>query len=321
MWVQGYKSKAIAESVGLDAKQTRKILREYRHAGVVVKPKVCGRKLESGMLLSVEQESELRRILVDKTPEQMKFSFALWTREAVCQLIEQKYGIKFSLRCATNYLKRWGMTCQRPTKRAYRQDNIKVEKFKRDTYPAIKARAMAEKGEIYWGDETGIDNREHYQRGFAVKGNPPVIPVESKRERVNMVSAINNYGTLRFMFYDEKMTQQRFIEFMKRLVADAKGKVFLIVDNLKVHHGIIVTKWLAENKDEIELFFIPPYSPELNPDEYLNHALKLDVHRGVLPRTKSDITQKAAQFMNNLKANAERVRAFFHHKNLSYQYV
>ena len=251
----------------------------------------------------------------------MKFSFALWTREAVCQLVEQKYGITFSLRCATNYLKRWGMTCQRPTKRAYRQDNMKVEKFKRDTYPAIKARALAENGEIYWGDETGIDNHEHYQRGFAIKGNPPVIPIESKRERVNIVSAINNYGTLRFMFYDENMTQQRFIEFMERLVADAKGKVFLIVDNLKVHYGKIVTKWLAENKDEIELFFIPPYSPELNPDEYLNHALKLNVHRGVPPRTKSDITQKATRFMNNLKANTEKVRAFFHHNNIAYQYV
>jgi len=321
MKLKQQKSKFVAECIGTSQYQVNKIWREYRAGGKVKRPAKRGRKDGEVMLLRPEQEKEIQRILIDKMPNQLKMNFMLWTRAAVCELIERKYGIKLSLRVMSNYLKRWGMTCQRPTKRAYFQDNVKVEKFKKEAYPGIKARAEAESGEIYWGDETGINNREHYQRGYSPKGKPPVLLVESKRETVNMISAINNYGAVRFMLYETKMTQQRFIEFMERLITDAKRKVFFIVDNLKVHHGKIVAEWLAEHKDKIELFFIPPYSPELNPDEYLNHALKLDIHSGVPPRTKADITAKTTRFTEGLQKTADRVKAFFKHKNVACQNV
>jgi len=317
----GCKETQIELMTGMSRCRVNEIWHDYQRSGKIPKPAKRGRKAESGMLLMPEQEREIQRILIDKTPNQLKMNFMLWTRAAVCELIKQRYDIELSLRVMSNYLKRWGMTCQRPTKRAYFQDNVKVEKFKKEAYPAIKARAETENVEIYWGDETGINNREHYQRGYAPKGKPPVMLVESKRESVNMISAINNYGTVRFMLYETKMTQERFIEFMERLIADAKRKVFFIVDNLKVHHGKETAKWLAEHKDQIELFFIPPYSPELNPDEYLNHALKLDVYSGIPPRTKADITTKATRFMQGLQAATDRVKAFFKHKNLAYQNV
>jgi transposase len=319
MKLLNYKTKTVAESVGITAERVRVIWRNYKNDGSVAKPKKRGRKDKTFRLLTSGQEKEIRQTLIDKMPDQFKLNFMLWTREAVCQYIYGKYGVKISLRCATNYLKRWGMTCQRPTKRAYFQDNTKVERFKTEAYPAIKARSEAENGEIYWGDETGINNQENYERGYSPKGQPPVLLVESKRERINMISAINNYGTARFMLYDQKMTQQRFIEFLERLVSDAKRKVFFIVDNLKVHHGKLVAEWLLGNKDKLEMFFIPPYSPELNPDEYLNHALKLDVHGGIPPRTKTDIENKVTKFMTGLQAAPERVKAFFKHKKIAYQ--
>ena len=96
----------------------------------------------------------------------MKLSFMLWTRQAISELINELYGIKLQLRCITNYLKRWGLTCQRPTKKSYVQDNVKVTRFMELEYPAIAKCAKTENAEIYWGDETGIDNQEHYQRGF-----------------------------------------------------------------------------------------------------------------------------------------------------------
>jgi transposase len=215
-------------------------------------------------------------------------------------------------------LSRWGLTCQRPTKRAYAQDDVRVKAFKEKEYPAIAARAKAENAEIYWGDETGVCNTENFERGYAPKGQPPVLKIETKRERANMISAINNKGSVRFMVYDDTMTQQKLLDFMRRLVADAPRKVFLILDNLRVHHGKIVAAWLADNKDKIEVFFIPPYSPEINPTEYLNHALKLNVHSGNHPRTQEDLRHKIHSFMRRLQHTKPAVQAFFHHNKLTY---
>ena len=133
-----------------------------------------------------------------------------------------------------------------------------------------------------------------------------------------MISALNSQGSVRFMLYEDSMNQQRLIAFMRSLIRQAKQKIFLILDNLKVHHGKLVAKWLAGHKDKIELFFLPPYAPESNPDEYLNHALKLSVHSGELPRTLSDIRHKTESFMRMLQRNRPNVSAFFRHPLLSY---
>ena len=127
-----------------------------------------------------------------------------------------------------------------------------------------------------------------------------------------------NKGSVRFMVYDGTMTQQRLLEFLRRLVNDSPRKVFLILDNLRVHHGKMVAQWLEVNKDKIEVFFLPPYSPEINPDEYLNHALKLDVHSGKHPRTKKDLVHKVHPFMRRLQHRSYRVSAFFLHKKLAF---
>jgi len=163
-----------------------------------------------------------------------------------------------------------------------------------------------------------VSNCENVERGFSPKGHPPVLPVETKRERVNMLAAISDQGSVRFMIYRDTMNQQRLIEFMRRLIRLSRQKIFLILDNLKVHHGKLVTAWLAKHQQEIEVFFLPPYAPEYNPDEYLNHALKLSVHAGRLPYTSTDISHKIQSFMRSLQHNAYRIVSFFRHSCLSY---
>lgn len=185
-------------------------------------------------------------------------------------------------------------------------------------YPDIQKRAEAEGAQIFWGDETGINNQEYYIRGFSPKGVTPVVPYHTKVQKINMISAISMKGICNFMCYEENMTQQLFIEFMQQLVYLSDRKVFFIVDNLKVHHGKIVQEWLKNHKDEIEVFYTPPYSPEINPDEYLNHCLKKCVHSGILPRTSSDILNKVLDFMSNLQKIPEKVISLFCHKNLDY---
>ena len=145
-----------------------------------------------------------------------------------------------------------------------------------------------------------------------------MLPVETKRRRVNMISAISGQGNVRFMVYQDTMNQQRLICFMERLVRASKQKVFLILDNLKVHHGKLVAAWLEKHKENIEVFFLPPYAPEYNPDEYLNHALKISVHSGQLPYTSEDISHKIQSFMRKLQHHPSIVSNFFRHPLLSY---
>lgn len=309
----------IADVLGISKIAVDKISKAYRAVGsACIKEKKRGRKFGEKRQLTPDQEKEIRQILIDKHPEQMKLSCMLWTRAAVCQLVKDKYGITITLRNMSEYLKRWGMTCQRPTKKAYFQDNVKINTFMNETYPQIVEKAKKEDAVIMWGDETGINNQEYHVRGFSPKGITPEIASFSKIEKVNMISAIDNYGSCRFMCYDENMTQQLFISFLERLVRDSDRKVLFIVDNLKVHHGKIVQEWIGNHKDELELFFTSPYSPEINPDEYLNHNLKQNVHSGIIPHTKEKIKKKVEGFMQDLQNNADKVKSLFNHKKLAY---
>ena len=145
-----------------------------------------------------------------------------------------------------------------------------------------------------------------------------MLPAETKRQRVNMLSAVNSQGKVRFMIYQDTMNQQRLIRFMERLIRVSKQKVFLILDNLKVHHGKLAASWLEKHKDKIEVFFLPPYAPEYNPDEYLHHVLKISVHSGHLPYSAEDISHKIQSFMRKLQHCPALVSRLFLHPFLSY---
>jgi transposase len=316
---EGLKGREIERLTGVRANRVSEIWSRFKAQGTKsVKPATPGRKPGSCTLLTPAQEREIRGIIIDKTPDQMKLSFALWTRQAISDLAKRLYKIDISLRTVTNYLDRWGFTCQRPTKKAYSQNDVKVKSFMEQEYPAISKRAVVENAEIYWGDETGVSNQEYYLRGFSPKGVTPVMRTEARHEKISMLSAITGRGTARFMIYDGAINQQRLIEFMRRLTKDAERKVYLILDNLRVHHGKIVQAWLDENKEKIEVFYLPSYSPELNPDEYLNNSLKIDVHSGLRPRTKKDLRHKTESFMRRMQRNAEKIQNLFQHPKLRY---
>ena len=136
-----------------------------------------------------------------------------------------------------------------------------------------------------------------------------------------MISALNSQGEVRYMLYEDSMSQQRFITFLSHMLQTSKQKIFLILDNLRAHHGKIVAEWVSRHQNKIELFFLPPYSPESNPDEYLNHSLKLSVHSDDLPKNRSDIRHKTNSFMRTLQRNKDIVSAFFHHPQISYALI
>lgn len=312
-------NKIVAEGLGISIGRASKIWQSYKKEGSkAIKLGRRGRRTGEQRTLSSDQESELRRALVDKTPDQLKLPFALWTRDAVKLLVRQLFDIEMPIRTVGEYLKRWGFTPQKPAKRAYEQSSHAVQKWLENDYPVIFSRAKQEKAEIHWGDETGIQTGANRVRGFAPKGETPVVRLVAKKSHISMISAITNGGKVRFMMYQEAMNSELLIKFMARLIKDAGRKVFFILDNLRVHHGKNVKQWLEEHREEIEVFHLPSYSPELNPDEYLNGNLKTIVHSGKPVRNREDLEKKTRSFMRTLQRRPAHVRRYFKHPKVAY---
>lgn len=248
----------------------------------------------------------------------MQLPFALWSSTAIRALIQDQWGIKLSQRLISRYMKRWGYTPQKAAKRAYERLDTATQEWLTQTYPEIKKRAICHQAEIFWGDETGVSNQCQHVRGYAPKGQTPTIKIQSKRLRTNLISAVNNQGKLRFMMYRETMTSQVLIRFMKRLIKDSSHKVFLILDNLRVHHAKLVKAWLDENSDYIEVFYLPSYSPEMNPDEYLNCDLKQGIRASSPARTQIQLEKKVLGHMRKIQALPQRVISYFSHPAIRY---
>ena len=277
-----------------------------------------GRRPGEQKMLSLRQEARIKRLIADRCPDQLKLPFALWTREAVSALIERETGLRLSRSTVTNYLRAWRFTAQRPMKRATERSEPAIRAWLERDYPAIAARAKAERCEIQWADETGLSNQANYGRSFAPKGQTPVIARPATRFSQSMISSVTNQGKLRFMIYDGALNAVIFLRFLRRLVKDACRKVFLIVDNLRVHRAKLVIAWVQANADRIELFYLPPYAPEHNPDEFLHNDLKQTLARRRIPRTKARLKSGLSSYMRGLQRRPAKVRAFFQAPSVRY---
>ena len=319
MRLKGAKLKEITETLGLTRSTIISAVKRYNEGGwPAVDLKKRGRKTGTGRRLTPEQESEIQQIIQDKTPDQLKMPFALWTRGAVVDLIKAKYDIDIPIRTMGHYLKRWGFTPQKPIKKAYEQNPKAVEAWLEEEYPTIQERAKAENTEIHWGDETGLRSDDLRGRGYAPKGETPVVRVQQRRESFSMISTVTNRGKVRWMTFQGGINVKIFLRFLGRLIKGSDRKIFLILDNLRVHHAKKVKEWLANRGDAIELFFLPSYSPELNPDECLNSDLKQAVTTRAPSRAKGDLKKATLSHMKKLSKSPQRVRNYFKHEPVRY---
>ncbi|MDY6010800.1 MAG: IS630 family transposase [Duodenibacillus sp.] len=277
-----------------------------------------GRPQGVGAKLTRQQEAQVRQWLIDKNPRQMKFDFAMWTRRAVRALIKRMFKVDLSISAVGVYLRSWGFTSQRPMRRAIEQNSEAVLKWKQEQYPDIARRAKAENAIIYWSDETAVKHDTNWVTGFAPAGKTPVLQCHDGRwKTATMVSAISNQGLLRFKIQDKPMNQETFVEFLENLIEDEPRKIYLIVDNLRVHKSKAVTQWVEAHKDRIELFFLPPYSPELNPDEYVNRAVKTDI-RSRAPAKIESLKQRVNAFMKKMSKRVHWIAKIFENPHVQY---
>jgi transposase len=316
---KGMKNPEVAVLVGLSSTTTSGIWSKYKKGGMkAITIQKRGRRVGEKKHLSQEQEAKLIRRLIDTTPKQLKFKFVLWTREAVQQLIKHDYDIKMPISTVGKYLQRWEFTSQVPIKRAYERNDAKVITWLEEDYPKIQKQAQEEDAEIQWADETACVSLPSIIKGYAPKGKTPVMEHTAKRFKINMISSITNRGKLRFMVYEQNMDADLFVTFLERLIESSEKKIFLILDNLRVHHSKIVKAWAEEHQSQIELFYLPAYSPDLNPDEYLNNDFKRNVNKEHIPVNKKELAANTENFMSMLCDNPERVANYFKHEKIAY---
>jgi transposase len=273
--LDGESPEDVVKSIGYQRTMIYVWLTKYRYGGfdALKVHKSSGRP----PAMSFKQTMKLYDIIVDKTPEQFKFPFALWTIDIIREVIKRKFNVSISGVSVWRTLKSLGLSAQRPKHVAYQQNADAVEKFLKEDYPKIKKAAKRCKATIYWGDESAIRSDYHSGTTWAPKGQTPVIKTTGARFSVNMLSAISSKGQMRFMVTNKNCTIPVFIDFLKRLIFKQKEPVFLIVDGHPVHKSKKVKEFVDSQKGKLKLFYLPGYSPELNPDEtvwsYVKHHI------------------------------------------------
>lgn len=267
--------------------------------------------------ISGEQAAELRGLIKDKLPDQLKLPFGLWTREAVQQLIVKKYHVELSYKQVGRYLKEWGYAPQKPIRKAFEQKPAQVQSWLSEEFPSLKKKALKDKAVIYFGDETGMRSDHQTGRSYAPKGYTPVIKSTGQRFGINMISAMSNKGHLEFMLLDGRFNAHVFHTFLEQLIKYKRQKIYFVTDSHPAHRANKLAQWLEHNSQRIEVVFLPYYSPELNPVQYVNQDLKATMGKK-RPINKEQMKNNAEAFMKNRKRDQRQVQKYFHHKHVRY---
>ena len=271
-----------------------------------------------GTQVSARVAARVVRQILGRCPDQLRLPFSLWTREAVQQLLERDFGIAVSVWTVGRYLRNWGLTPQKPVTRAYEQDDAAVRRWLDERYPAIRAEAARLGAEVHWGDEMGLRSDHHAGRSYGRRGETPVVPATGQRFRCNVISSLTNRGRLAFMVFRDGFNAAVFLRFLRRLVRLVRRPVFLIVDGHPVHRAKRVTRWLDAHVDDLRLFFLPGYSPELNPDEFLNHDVKANAVGRRRAHDQSELVGNVRTYLRITQKQPQIVQRYFHAQSVRY---
>ena len=261
--------------------------------------------------LDAKQMARLARIVHTKNPLQLNFEFALWTLAMIRVLIRREFAVSLSEVSVGRLMRRLGFSPQRPLYRAWQQDPARVERWRAQDYPRIAARAKREGALIFFADESGIRSDHHAGTTGAPVGETPVVKATAARYGLNLLSAVNALGHFRFMTVEGRVNASVFRDFLKRLITGMERKIFLIVDGHPAHKAKLVSRFVADNAAAIELFFLPPYAPELNPDELAWGHIKTGIAKATV-QTKDELKAMVERVMRRLQKMPEIVAGFFH---------
>ena len=312
---RGESPETVIKSLGMDRSCIYKWIAKYREGGLdaLKAKKLLGRPLT----LKGPQLRWIYKTITNKNPVQLQFPYALWTREMVRELIENKYGITISAVSVGRLLKKLGLSCQKPLMRAFQQDPVVTQEWVDKVYPKIKKEAKKEKAEIFFGDEAGVRSDYHGGTTWGVKGQTPIIRTTGARFSLNMLSAVSAQGGMRFMTHKGKVNSAVFCDFLNRLMHNAKNKIFLILDGHPVHKSLKVKRFIESTGGRLRIYYLPSYSPELNPDEQVWNNVKGKIGRSTI-KGPDDLNKKVRGHLISLQRNPEKIRMFFQEPNVKY---
>lgn len=312
----GESPEVVASALGINRSTIYDWLAKHRDGGLsaLKKRKAPGRAPK----LDGKKIKWIFDIITSKNPRQLKFDFALWTREMIQRVIWDKFKIKLSLPSIGRLLAQLGFTCQKPLYKAIQKDESLINEWLKNVFPKIKKRANSEGAEIFFGDAAHIRSDHHASKTWGLKGKTPIVQSTGARFSFSLISAITSKGQMRFMVTEGGVDSQVFIDFLKRLVTGSKTKIFLIVDNGPSHISKKTNEFVKSISNKLELFFLPPYSPELNPDELVwNHLKNHTVGRSTVT-DKQDFKKQVTKSMKSLQKKPEKIRSFFGKDTLKY---
>ena len=316
--LEGGLSQAEAARVfGVSRQSVHSWLRRHRQGGLAAL-KSGKRGRPPAPRLSPREEAKVVRMIAGRCPDQLKLPFALWTREAAGRLLAERFGVEVSVWTVGRWLRRWGFTPQKPLRRAYEQDAEAVARWLKEEYPAIRRQAKREKAQIHWGDEMGLRSDHQAGRSYGLKGRTPSVPGTGRRFGCHMLSTLTNRGRLSFMVFRGRFSGRVFIGFLRRLIRQSKGKVFLIVDRHPVHRSKALKQWLGKHARRIQLFYLPAYSPELNPDEYLNQDVKANALGRRRPANLTEMMGGVRAYLRSAQRRPRAVRSYFREPHVQY---
>ena len=314
---QGMVADDVADRVGVDRSTVYRWARSYNEGGLgaLGGSKATGRPPK----LSMTAVTKLRAMIVESDPRQLQFEFALWTREMVAALIQREFDVVMSVSAVGRLLRRIGLSPQRPLWRAYQANPDAVERWKLEQFPAIRAEAKAAKALVFFADEASVRSDYHGGTTWGEVGHTPVVATSGARHRVNMVSAVSPQGKLHFRLVGPTIDADAFIAYCEALRCDYPGrKIYLIVDGHPAHRATKTKEWVAAQSDHFKLFFLPGYSPQLNPDEWVWKNVKHDRIGRAGITSLDDLRSKATAALQRLAEIPGLVRAFFRDPDLSY---
>jgi len=313
---EGQSPEIVAKALGINRVTIYGWLSRYRHGGwdALDAKKRGGRtpKLDGRALRWVYQT------VTNKNPLQLKFTFALWTAKMVGQVIDQRFGIKLSKASVCRLLTQLGLTPQRPVWRAYQQKPEEVQRWLQEEYPRIQRLARQNRALIFFGDEAGVRSDHHAGTTWAAKGKTPVVSSTGARFGLNLISAVSSQGEFRFMTLRGRVGAAQFIEFIKRLLHGVQRMVFLIVDGHPAHKAKMVTRFIETVKDHFRLFFLPPYSPELNPDERVWNDLKNNAIGRQSINSPDQLHGAVISHLRFIQKSPARVCSYFNNETTKY---
>jgi transposase len=309
-----------ARVFGVHPNAVNRWIKRYREGGWDgLSERRRGRRAGEQPALAEPQQQEIIALVRESTPDQLGLPGFLWTRDAVGELIGQRYGLGLARTTVGGYLRGWGFSPQKPQHRALEQNPAAVARWLAEEFPAIRAQAKREGGVVLWLDEMGVRSDAAAGRSWAPIGQTPVIKRTGKRFGVNMLSAISNAGRLRFRLFTGSFNGPVFIDFLGRLLRDCGGrKVHLILDGHPVHHAKLVSAWVGRHAEQIELHFLPGYSPELNPVELLNHDVKANAAGRRRPRSAGELRKELHGYLRRRQRQPAVLVRFFKHPTTRY---